>query len=532
MPNASSKLADAFTGRGIDLLRFDANERARVLGYLQQLSEEITRILQRIDPTGVNQTRYRAQRLKKLQAEIKTTIKSAYGTIDKDTRRGLSGLARIEGNFVQSSINSAVGFGLIDSALTAEAVRAIVGSALIQGAPSSEWWSRQAEALQKAFADQIRMGYGAGESVGEMVRRIRGRATGKRHMYIDPRTGKKRWYVGFKGGIMDTGTRQAQALVRTSVQTVAAEARRRMYKDNDDVVKGIQQISSLDGRTTNICKAYSGASWDLDFNPINGTALAYGTGVPRHWNCRSTEIPVLKSYRELGLDIDEMPPSTRASMDGQIAEDITFDQWLSWKDEDFQNKTLGHGKAALWRSGKITLTDLVDGTGRELTLKELETLTTKAVDPAIIKKYTGGWSSSWNSDLWRRRKTRFQADIDNLSKSLDALPAFEGVTYRGVPLEDAARREAFIDQITRAGGYQHLGFMSTSFDKKQAVTVFAQGREKVLLELHGRSGRNISGLGKYDNEQEILFDHGSRWVLSGTKKERGLITLILEELLP
>jgi len=89
-----------------------------------------------------------------------------------------------------------------------------------------------------------------------------------------------------------------------------------------------------------------------------------------HWGCRSTSVPVLKSLRELGFDID-LPASTRASMTGQIAEDTTFEGWLSRQSKERQDANLGPGRADLWRNGKIKFRDLVDGNGRELTLAEL-----------------------------------------------------------------------------------------------------------------------------------------------------------------
>ena len=80
---------------------------------------------------------------------------------------------------------------------------------------------------------------------------------------------------------------------------------------------------------------------------------------------------LLELFKELGLNIDDFTPSTRASMDGQVPAATTFEQFLSGKSEAWQDTYLGKGKAKLWRDGKITLSDMVSGTGRELTLDEL-----------------------------------------------------------------------------------------------------------------------------------------------------------------
>jgi hypothetical protein len=83
---------------------------------------------------------------------------------------------------------------------------------------------------------------------------------------------------------------------------------------------------------------------------------------------------VTKSFKELGIDADEIPPGTRASMDGQVPADISFDEFLTKKSDTFQNKLLGPTRAKLWRDNAITLTQLVDFRGFPLTLEQLERL--------------------------------------------------------------------------------------------------------------------------------------------------------------
>ncbi len=90
-----------------------------------------------------------------------------------------------------------------------------------------------------------------------------------------------------------------------------------------------------------------------------------------HFGCRSTSTPVIKTFRELGFDIDEIPESTRASLDGQIPQDTSFEGWLSRRTVAQQNENLGVGRAKLWRDGDISFRDLMDANGRELSLEEL-----------------------------------------------------------------------------------------------------------------------------------------------------------------
>ena len=114
-------------------------------------------------------------------------------------------------------------------------------------------------------------------------------------------------------------------------------------------------------------------AWELDGTPLEG-ALPFNGGPPRHFNCRSSLIPVLKSFEELGLPKIDFPEGTRASIDGQIPADISFNDFLRGKSATFQNNLLGPAKARLWRSNKITLKQLVDVRGNPLTVAELQLL--------------------------------------------------------------------------------------------------------------------------------------------------------------
>jgi hypothetical protein len=81
-------------------------------------------------------------------------------------------------------------------------------------------------------------------------------------------------------------------------------------------------------------------------------------------------VPITKSYRELGLDVDK-EVGTRASDLGQVPADMSFAQFLSRKTVDEQNEMLGKGRAELWRNKTITLRQLLDFNGNPLTLKQL-----------------------------------------------------------------------------------------------------------------------------------------------------------------
>lgn len=120
---------------------------------------------------------------------------------------------------------------------------------------------------------------------------------------------------------------------------------------------------------TDICMARSNLEWDFDHNPI-GHTLQWNPP-PSHWNCRSVLAPIRKTFRELGIDADEPTGRTRASAEGQIDRETSFDSFLKRRTKEQQDEQLGKGRADMFRNGKITLRQLLDNAGNTLTLDEL-----------------------------------------------------------------------------------------------------------------------------------------------------------------
>ncbi|MCK5605384.1 phage head morphogenesis protein [Candidatus Pacearchaeota archaeon] len=290
-------------------------------------------------------------RTNKLLREATAVIEDGYKAVQIEL--DFEGLAKQQAGVAANSFKA---IGLTASLPSETALKALVNGSLIEGAPSAAWWSKQSDDTAFKFSAQVRQGIAGGETVQQIVRRIVG----------SPRLGTP--------GIMETSRRGASALVHTSIQQVSNDARLATFKANDDIVKGVMQLSTLDSHTTKICIAYSGASWDLEGNPIDGNELPFNGGTPRHFNCRSVLTPITRTYKELGINIPEAPPGTRASDLGQVPATTTFESFLERHDAEYMDNLLGPGRAKLYRDGKITLTQLVDGQGRPLTLKQLEAL--------------------------------------------------------------------------------------------------------------------------------------------------------------
>lgn len=91
-------------------------------------------------------------------------------------------------------------------------------------------------------------------------------------------------------------------------------------------------------------------------------------------NCRSGQVPVLKSHKELGIDLPDIEVNgrTRASMDGQVPKETSYADWLKNQSLARQTDVLGETRARLMRDGKLGMDAMYDSKGRFLTISELK----------------------------------------------------------------------------------------------------------------------------------------------------------------
>ena len=360
-PTANEIILDKLVAHATDLTRVEAHLTARVLRMLRDVERDLAAQIAKADVTGVARTAYQKARLDRLREQVRATIKTAYGQVNKETAAELKNLATIEAEFCHGVLRVAVPLDFGVRMANAEMLDVLASEVLIDGAATSEWWAAQAGDLQDRFTRAMRQGMLEGETLGQLVQRVRGTKAG-----------------GFKDGIMQISRRHAEMLVRSSVQTVANRAREKVWEANAEVVGSVVWLSTLDGRTSTQCIARDGLQYTLEEHKPIGHGLPWGAGPGSiHPSCRSTSTVRVKSWRELGFDIDELPEGTRASMDGQVPASMSYGDWLKGKPPEFQDKALGKGKAQLWREGKIGTRELLDNRGRPMSLKELREGTKK-----------------------------------------------------------------------------------------------------------------------------------------------------------
>jgi SPP1 gp7 family putative phage head morphogenesis protein len=208
------------------------------------------------------------------------------------------------------------------------------------------------------FAKTVRNGLLTGESTDKLARRLKGRLR-----FGQP--GSARQIAQAGGQVTSVANHQVMALVRTSVNQVANESSQQVYKANQDITKRYRYVSTLDSRTSPICRA------------LDGQEFEYGKGPkpPQHFNCRSTTVPVV-DYESLG--VPPPPPAKRAAQGGMVPEDQSYGEWLSRQSKERRAEILGPEKVSYFDrlSKKYGPTDairkFVSEDGSELTLDQLK----------------------------------------------------------------------------------------------------------------------------------------------------------------
>lgn len=331
--------------QSLNLLRFTEGERAKVVELLKALEREmVSKLL-----AGNELTTYSRTRTEELLRQARSVIRSYYADMQ------VAGAAAEVGAFVAADTAKLLGSvlpGYAATIPTEAALAAIIGDALIQGAPSSAWWARQAEDTVFRFASAVRQGLVAGETNRDIVSRL----------------------VGKRGqpGVMEVSRKNAMSLVATSVQTVANASRLETFQSNSDVIQGLVWVTTLDGHVCPACAARSDLSWSItDRSPIGGHVVPFANP-PIHFGDRCVLAPRTKTFKELGINLPEFLPP-RASVRGVQAGGTTFKDFLK-RNPDIAREVLGESRLDMWNRGKITLQDLVSSSGRPLTVEQLREL--------------------------------------------------------------------------------------------------------------------------------------------------------------
>ena len=349
METVNEQLRDADVGHQVDLQRYSNHVVQRIIALLNRADPELVQklndALERLAPED-----FTIERLDALLKSVRELNRSAYEAIGRELTKELQDLAEYEAGFQFQLFRSVLPVEVSFAKVSVEAAYSAAMSRPFQISKDraislSDYLVGLTEDRAAMVRDAVRLGYIEGESISQIVRRIKGT---KKQNYED--------------GLMAAPRHKVEAMVRTAINHTATVARQEFYKGNQDLIKGWQFLATLDSRTSITCASLSGNIYPIGKGPMP----------PRHINCRSTSVPVLKSWKELGgADIEDFQPATRASMDGQVPADITFTEWLRKKPASFQDQVLGATRGKLFRANEIEVDRFTNNKGIVYSLGEL-----------------------------------------------------------------------------------------------------------------------------------------------------------------
>lgn len=354
MASASEQILEEIVGHQIRLEGVSASILRKIMRLLDDAQDDILARILRRDVEGLS-----TKQLEALLKNIEAINANAAKELGKLLVEDLGSLAVYEAGYqaglLQRFIPVAIQF--VSNTPSRNQLIAAVQSRPFEGRLLREWIDQFDVNSANRIKAAVRLGVVEGQTTDQIVRRIRGTRA-----------------ANYEDGVWHKTRRGAEALVRTATNHTANYARELTWAENDDMVKGVKWVSVLDKRTTLIC-----ASRDNKVYP-----LGKGPRPPAHINCRSTTTPVLKSWRELGFNIDDLPPGTRASMDGQVPADLSYGEWLKRRSREDVEEVLGKRKAKLFLDGGKPIEEFVRRDGHEYTLKELAKRDAAAFERANI----------------------------------------------------------------------------------------------------------------------------------------------------
>lgn len=336
--NASGRIQDEVIGRHLDLDAYATDEVRTVLEILERAHASI---LGKMAATRGEGTR---SWLRDVLAEVDIQYRQVKHELDARLDAVLPEVARDESAAALDDLRSAgISVSLAGPSMDTllSSLRSLPADA---GSTLGELYAKYEAGAIARMTASIRQGFVEGETLDQLVRRIRGRTVVSARKVLVDGTLKRRKPV-FEGGVIDVTTRNAEVLVRTTISHIANVARAATYAANNDIVRAVQWVATLDPTTCPQCGEKDGKTWPLgEPHPTP----------PAHPKCRCVMTPVLKSWREMGIDKDELDEATRASMDGQVPASTSFEDWLRRQSDKVQARVLGKTKAELFRKG-VTL---------------------------------------------------------------------------------------------------------------------------------------------------------------------------------
>lgn len=396
---------DAAIRHQIGIRNMTTSQVNELVGVLEKADQDLVSRLERIIAPSIGKDfSSSSARHKKLIAQIKAIRSVAIREIKKEFRNNLIDVAKIEEDFERRMLAASLPVEIDFETIPLETLTAIIQNKPITAGPSGaktldQWFTSLERADLERIISAVQLGILEGQNIKDIVARVAGTRS-----------------LGYQDGILSLSRINLEAIVRTAVNSISNTARETVWEANTDIMEYLIWTSTLDGRTSAICRSRDGQIVVLGDNPIpkNGILLnPQSARPPAHVNCRSImvatfsrdgiverigERPFVRSAdspqkrqidfrqqakQKAGDDWASMTQSERRQATrsianawadkniGQVPSSLNYQDWLSTQPAAFQDQVLGKTKGKLFRTGKVTVHDFVTTQGNAITLKQL-----------------------------------------------------------------------------------------------------------------------------------------------------------------
>jgi len=357
MADTSEQLKSIDVRNQVLLERLKDGEHKKFAPFLKRIEKDLRNAL-----SNAGETITTRKRLNALLSDVTSLQKSIYDDYNKQLTIDLGEIGLQQAGFEANSYDSVtVSFSAstpsAEQVLTAIRVTPMqvsnyAGNQLLE--PFIKDWS--SDQIQRVN-NTITQGFYQGQTNAQITRNLRGTKSAK-----------------FNDGELAKINRANKTIVRTAVQHSSTQARQITMKQNSDLVKGYEWVSTLDSKTSDQCASLDGRRFKVGEGPLP----------PIHPNCRSTTTPVLSDKFDF-LDEGATRASKGAEGGTQVSAKESYYSWLKKQPVAFQTDAIGPTRAKLLRSGGLSADDFAKlSLGKNfqpLTLKEMQ-----AKQPAVFEK--------------------------------------------------------------------------------------------------------------------------------------------------
>lgn len=333
-------LSDELIAHQINTIKHAAGLGQSVVPYLNEMKAIIRKKV-----AGFDSEKRTAKRLETMLNTLANTLNKPAGAWLAELEKSLKEFAKYEAAYQTDTIGGWVGVNFTDPTIGQVWAAAQFQPLALSTSPidfnslMDRWGVWEVDRLVKG----VKIGFTQGLTTRQIIKNVVG-----------------------DGGLADISLRNAKSIAHTAVMHVATEARFATYQENDDVVIGYEWVSTLDGRTSDICRSRDGQVY-LFTDKVQPKP-------PAHYNCRSSTSPKLSPEFDI---FDEGATRASKGADGgkQVSADLSYYSWLKQQPAAFQDEVLGQEKGKIFRNSGIDAETFrkisVDHMGRPLTLDEL-----------------------------------------------------------------------------------------------------------------------------------------------------------------